>query len=234
MLTMYEKLMTLPIFHGVGTEQLSNLLEKIPLEFKRYEAGELLAAYNEECDRIKCVMSGEVMTVYTLAGGKMQLYGRYGAGKVIGLDRLYGMTNLYGHAVQAITSCSTFELTKNQYIGLIKKNNVCLINFLNYLSYKSQKREWTMHTHLSDQLVGKLASLVAMFSDRDVIDVTIKGMENLVVSENKECRNQYDRDLMLLKDWGLVKEVENNPNILLVPSRNSLLDYAEDLNEDKI
>ena len=58
--SMYEKLMELPLFQGVSRDKLSELIEKTPFHFVKYNAGEQVVSVNEECTHIRFVISGDV------------------------------------------------------------------------------------------------------------------------------------------------------------------------------
>ena len=65
MMTMYERLMTLPIFKGVGTEQLSLFLEKTHLDFDNYEAAGEIEPLREVCTVLKCILACRIEIVKT-------------------------------------------------------------------------------------------------------------------------------------------------------------------------
>lgn len=230
-MTMYEKLMTLSIFKGIGMEQLSSFIEKAHLHFETYEAGELIAPVDEECDGLKCVLSGEIESVYTLSGGRGKLTVEYGPGKVIGLGRLYGMDTHYGHAIKAVKTVGTMEFSKQQYMTLLHSNRICLINFLNILSYKGQKIEMAVRDLYNNSLTGRIATTVSLLTDRDCLNIKIYGIDGLIKHANVEIETYYNEELKLLRDWNLISF--DTDGAVVIPSRQAFLDYAENLNSVK-
>lgn len=226
-MTMYEKLMALPIFKGISANTLSLFLEVTPLEFKNYRVGELLGAAGAECHGLKCLLSGEIDISYPLYNGLVQLVAHYGSGKILGLEHLYGMSNQYTGAIKATRPCSTAEMTKSQYFRIVEENKVCLINLLNYLSYRSQKVEWFFNNHLSGHVAGIIAALVGIYTDRDVKSILIRGLDKIIKNDFSCGLGKYESQILLLEKWGIISV--HSDGCIFVPSRIALMDYAEEL-----
>lgn len=229
--TMYERLMTLPIFKGVGPEQLSLFLEKTHLDFDNYEAGGVIADYGEECEGLKCVLSGRIRVVHNLSGGRAKLIAEYGPGKVLGLERLYGMDTRFGHVVRALTECGTMSFSKQQYMSLVQNNNICLINFLNYLSLRAQRVEHSVEKLYANTLIGRMATILSLLTSRDSSRIIIKNIYDMSDFKTEDELLVYRRDLETLSEKNLISIKDNNTVEVL--SRSALIDFAESvLNHD--
>lgn len=220
MMTMYEKLMMLPIFKGMNPEHMSAFIEKTHLEFNTYEAGSVIVSRGEECDTLHCILSGRVQCIYPLAGDKVRLAAEYNGGKVIGLDRLYGMDTRYGVVVKALEECGTMSFSKSQYMSLIQANQICTMNYLNMLSYRCQRAVHAMENMLPASLMGQLAEAVTILTDRDSLRILVQDVERLTESD---CHGELDS----LIEAGLLRRISEH--MVEVPSRAAFLDYAESL-----
>lgn len=224
MMTMYEKLMMLPIFKGMNPEQMSVFLEKTHLEFNTHETGSVIVSRGGECDRLYCILSGRVQCIYPLSGNNVRLAAEYGSGKVIGLDRLYGMDTRYGVVVKALEECGTMSFGKSQYMSLIQSNQICTINYLNMLSYRCQRAVQAMERLLPASLTGQLAMAVAILTDRDSQRILVQDAERLMEGD---CHAELDS----LIGAGLMRRISEH--MVEIPSRTAFLDHAEVLSQSE-
>lgn len=226
---MYEKLLTLPIFKGVGPEQLSMFLEKTHLDFDNHDAGDVIVSLLEDCGSLKCVLSGRIEMIYALSGGTSRLIAEYGPGKVLGLEHLFGMDTRVRHEVKALEPCGTMSFSKEQYMSLLRSNNICLINYLNYLNYHCQRIEVSMESLYSRSVASTLATIVSLMTDRDCKRIVLEGMDRLWATGPENAQADYDRQADELVDAGYVRF--GNEGEIIIESRQSLLDYAESQQE---
>lgn len=217
---MYEKLMMLPIFKGMNPDQMSEFLEKTHLEFNTFQTGSMIVTRGEECGKLHCVLSGRIQCIYTLGGGSVKIAAEYDKGKVIGLERLYGMDTHYGYAVKALEECGTMSFGKSQYMSLMHANQICTLNYLNMLSYRCQRAEYAVENLVTDCLTGELAMAVSILTDRDSLRILVQDAERL------GCAGCSD-DLEGLIQAGLVNRLSEH--MIEIPSREAFLDHAESL-----
>lgn len=225
MQTMYDKLLMLPVFKGMGAEQLSSFLEKTQLGFNNYEAGATIRCSGDICDSVTAILSGDFETVTELAGGVSEVICSYGPGKVIGLEHLFGMDNHYSKTVKAVTDCGTMSFSKAQYMDMLQSNSISMINFLNYLSLKAQRLSIYIDTVCNDSLTARLATIISLVSDRDVKSIRITDFSKLI--ENICHATTYTEDVAIYRDKGIAG-LEND-DTLIIPSRVEFLAYAENL-----
>lgn len=228
MLTMYEKLMTLPMFKGIGTEQVSSFLEKTHLDFITYNNGDHIISSGEPCKGLTCVLSGNIEVEFIITGGILRIIAGYGPGKVLGLDHLFGMNTNYSYFVRAIDQCGTMFIAKKQYLDLVNENHICLINFLNYLSYQSQRVDMSIRHIYSTGLTERLAQTISLLTNRECAYIRVEGlkeyMEGLSMVERDVCLREIGE---FLDNNCVREETEGDMDTLIIPSRSEFLDFAE-------
>ena len=64
MQSMYETIMELPLFKGIGEDQLSVMLEKTSVEFLKFEEGEIISKADESVQYINFILNGRVRQTY--------------------------------------------------------------------------------------------------------------------------------------------------------------------------
>lgn len=179
MLTMYEKLMSLPIFKGVGPDQVSQFLEKTDLNFQTYQPGDTVVERTEVCDAVTCVLTGDVEVSYNIGASGVELKASYGMGKMIGLDRLYGLDTYYPYEVVTRQGCGTMSFSKNKLLSLIKNNDICHINLLNILSLRSQISIHAAECVSYKDPLSRIAAILLLLTDRDCLKIRISDVTSL-------------------------------------------------------
>lgn len=220
-MTMYEKLMTLPMFKGLSQEHLMELMEKTDLNFCNYSEGQVIVNRFSQCDRILCLISGKWEYEYIIGDNFITLQVDYGPGKVVGLNRLYGMDQEYGYNVTALQQCSVLEFTKPQYMKMIESNHICLINFLNYLSFGAQRHDTVLLHYNSDTYAGRLWTLVVILTDKDAGLIRIRYNNPSLFESSENNRN----GLQKLMEAGVIEY--NGKGMITINSRIKLSDYIE-------
>ncbi len=140
MSSMYERLMELPLFKGMSINDLSLLLEKTPLEFDQLPPGSSILRAGEEYDRVCFLLSGEANAHYQLFNGQLTLIQRVAGGMVLCADRLMGLNTEVPCDVVAHSTVGVMFISKKHYLALLEMNRIFLVNYLNYISFKSQMR----------------------------------------------------------------------------------------------
>ncbi len=175
MTTMYEKIMDLPLFKGVGKDHVSSFLEKTNVNFLNYESGELVVTKGDDVRMLKFVISGEVRINHRLDGFDIVVEEICGRGRVLGADRLYGMSKIYSCDVYAIGRVSIMEFSKEQYVRLLNMDSIYLLSFFNFLSRRAQRPVETLERYAAADISARMSLLVGIFTDPDSSDVVISG-----------------------------------------------------------
>ena len=217
MLTMYEKLMSLPIFKGVGPDQVSQFLEKTDLNFQTCLAGDTVIERADVCDAVTCVLTGDVEVSYNIGTSGVTLKAYYGMGKMIGLDRLYGLDTYYPYEVIARQGCGTMSFSKNKLLSLVKNNEICLINLLNILSLRSQISIHAAECVSDKDPLSRIAAILLLLTDRDCLKIRISNVTSLV------DLNEIAARIEAMSAGTAAFDGDN----LIINSRNNFLDFIQ-------
>lgn len=172
--SMYETLMELPLFRGVGHEQISKLIERFHLEFNTFLPGSQIMAFNESCNSAKCVLSGEVEILHSVMDGRLLVREAAGKGRCLGLERLFGLENHNRFEVRAITRSGTLDISKQQYMELLRTEQIYLMNILNYLSLSVQRYSDILINSKNISIASLLAMIIGMTTSRKSREITIE------------------------------------------------------------
>jgi cyclic nucleotide-binding domain len=177
MTTMYEMIMDLPLFKGVGKDHVSLFLEKTNIGFRNYNGGEVLADVGEAVRMVRFVISGEINIIHRLEGAGVTVEERTGFGKVLGADRLFGLDTGYPYKAVAVTRTSIMEFSKEQYINLLHSDNIYMLNFFNYLSLRAQRPVDAMKRYCHGGIGSRVRQLVCVLTDPGAKGVVVNGSD---------------------------------------------------------
>lgn len=193
MATMYEMIMDLPLFKGVGKDHISLFLEKTNIGFRNYNGGEILADIGESVRMVRFVISGEVNIIHRLEDVGVTVEERAGFGRVLGADRLFGLDTGYPYRAVAVTRTSIMEFSKEQYINLLHSDNIYMLNFFNYLSLRAQRPVDAIKHYCNGTINSRVRQLVCVLTEPGAKGVVINGSDESL-AEYCDTTEEYIRE----------------------------------------
>lgn len=174
-----ERLMRLPIFHGVGREDIFSFLEKIPVDFVRYAPGEVIARPEDTVECVMCVIGGCVSLTRMLGscgdnGGHITLRSEWNDVGVLGLDHLFGMSRCFEMEIRAVDNVSIIKFERDDYLSLIAGNRIYALNLLNYLSHRSQRSSEHFSGYPDVSPATMLARMVDIHTEKNSNRIEVK------------------------------------------------------------
>ena len=102
------------------------------------------------------------------------------AGAVLAPEHLFGMETKYPFDVVADGNVSIMQFSKEQYMNLLQTDTIYMLNYLNYLSYHSQRPIVAIKLLSDGSFESQLALWVMSMTDSDSTEISIIcDMENL-------------------------------------------------------
>lgn len=193
---MFETLMRLPLFQGVGRESISDLIEKYPFHFLKFQDGDTIIAQGDECTHVRFLVSGQVMVTTSSQVLRVSLSQKIVAPNVIGPDYLFGRQTAYPYTVRALGVCGILQVSKSDYVEIVQSNKVYLYNILNYLSRNSQVHTLTLlnqsHGLIAERLAKLVLTLTTAQSEDIVLNFRQKDLCNLLGARRTSLVNALD------------------------------------------
>lgn len=162
----FDQLLHLPLFQGVTQERLQETVEKVPFHFLKFRKGEKILSCGDRCTHVRFVVSGSVKLEYESKALKFKISHELEAPEVIAPDHLFGLDTHYPFNVKAIENCGILQLTKQDYIAMLRTDDVFLFNILNYLSRNSQVRKSQLLNLDNASVQERLVMLVSAFTSQ--------------------------------------------------------------------
>lgn len=171
--SMYDVLLQLPIFQGVSRNKISELIEKMKFHFLKYPNDEKIVACGEECNHLKFLISGEIISELITQNAKMRITEKMQAPNVIAPEHLFGRDTYFPANLYAVGTVGIMQLEKSAVIQMLQEEPIFLINLLNILSRRSQTALESFTALSSNDLKERLAFWVLSLTHQKSTDIRI-------------------------------------------------------------
>ena len=147
-LTMYDKLLQLPLFQCMSKFDFTDILEKVKIHFNKYEPGSCLVRQDTPCNQLIFVLDGEVQIESNDKTHKYTLWENFKSPNVIEPYSLFGMRPYFTASYTAVTEVNTLNIDKSYILNELCRYEVFNLNYMNMLSNRSQviyNKLWNAH-----------------------------------------------------------------------------------------
>lgn len=180
MAQMYDTIMELPLFKGIGEEQLSQMLGKTSIEFLKFKDGHTIAHADDLVKSVDFIISGKVKNIYTMTHYPIEIHETVGRGYVIGATHLYGLTTNYGATSVAVGDVSVMRIEKSQYMNILMSDSIYILNYVNYLSAAAQKPQQMILSQGEPSIQRSLDILAYSVASRKAEQVKVVGSDEVL------------------------------------------------------
>ena len=160
-LTMFERLLQLPLFQGLTTREISDVMAHVRLNFVNYQPGDELIAQGDACRELIYILSGEITAEYRDTEGRFSFTEYLPNLKVIEPYNLFGMyqrvSRTYTFATEGVTlsiekpvllrHLLTNDIIKINRIIFKQKLLILLINFINNIVFFTMNKFLILFWH---------------------------------------------------------------------------------------
>ena len=201
---MYDTLLSLPLFQGMSQTDFNSLLQKIRLDFIRYEDGDVIIEKGNRCGSLAFLINGTVESSRSGMDGNFTFSELIEAPFLIEPYSMFGRAGSYQRTYTAIGSCSFLMVDKQYIYTELGKYNICRMNLLNILSGRVQQLDshlWTLEgASLRDRIIRFFKGLSD--TQTGIKKLSIK-MNDLAVLMDA-TRLNVSRELNALEAQGLI------------------------------
>ena len=231
--SMYDVLMQLPVFQGVGKDKISELIEKTKFHFLKYQSGEQVVKKGEECTHLKFLISGTVKSEMANNSGKIKVSEEIHAPNVLAPAHMFGWNTTYPATITAVDETGVMQIDKASFVQLLQKEPIFLINLLNIISRRSQKSIETFLSLSSGDMKEKLAFWVLSFTQTKSTNIRIICKQKDLYSFFGVQRSVFMNALNELKEEGIL---DFNSREIVILDRQKLKDQcqADDMEIDDV
>ena len=138
-MTLYEQILSLPMFQGLSREDLNNIVTHTRFDFTKVEPGLEIVRENEPCTHLRFLLRGTAVMHSHAEDNSYSVEEDIHAPAVFGLERLFGLRQYYAQTITALTQCSLLNITKEEIMTLSNTHLIFRINLFNRLATDTQK-----------------------------------------------------------------------------------------------
>lgn len=148
--TMFDTLLQLPLFQGLGQEDLTHILGKVKFHFAKHKDHTLLAQSLTPCRQLLFLLKGEVTATTVSSDGLYNVTEYFQAPYLIEPQSLFGMDTHYVATYHSYGEAHTVTIDKSFAMNELFKYDIFCLNYLNILSNRAQvlnRRVWNHNYH---------------------------------------------------------------------------------------
>ncbi len=202
--TMYDKLLLLPLFQGLGKQDFTTILEKAKFHFQKYAAGQSIVKHGSKCNALLFILDGKVVSERQGEEQTYSLSEYFESPFVIEPYSLFGMYPSYTATYTALTEVSAVSIEKADVLSVLTKFEIFQINYLNLLSNQAQSltlRLWNIHSGTTlDKIINFLRRRCLTLKGEKKLRIRMEDFAELT----GETRINISKELNTLKNRKLI------------------------------
>lgn len=201
---LYLKLAQIPLFIGMGSDELHRLVGKTKLDFQRFSPGEHVVTQGSRCGRMLVLLSGTLEAHCSADDGAYDVTETVAAPAALQIDAMFGLFQRFTHTFTAASSVSLISIGKGELLKLASNSVIFRLNLVNNLSTSLQK----YHNDLWRPVDGSLQGRLIDFFRRRVLTPSGQKIFHVKMSTLADIfhyhRNEISHALHDMQDHGLV------------------------------
>ncbi len=219
MLQLYDKLLELPLFIGISTDELSDIVGQTKFGFHKLAADKPFIGVDDKCTHLFFLMSGSLRVVSYADNYRYRIEEELSAPAVIQPEHFFGLMQRYTKEFTAQTECSLLSLDKSEVLRLLDNYLIFRLNLLNSISMQAQRMGRVLWRQQSSEIRQQFVSFLRLRcltqAGRKVLRIR---MEDLA-QELHQSRLNISRMLNSLQREGLLTM---SRGIITVPQLEAL------------
>lgn len=226
--SMYESLLTLPLFKGLSYARLSEIVGNTPLAFLKYLPNEPILAAGDPCTHLKFILSGNVRMTITNSSDRFRVAQTLTSPALISPDFLFGRNTFYPGSAKAIDTVSIMQIEKNDFIRLLQTDEIFIFNYLNLLSTNAQKAVDGIIALTSGSLEERIAYWIIALTQLGAEDIVLSARQRDLYTLFNVQRTTFISTLDSMKEQGIIDYGNNEIRVLSRRALRSVLHKIPD------
>ncbi|WP_300726245.1 Crp/Fnr family transcriptional regulator [uncultured Bacteroides sp.] len=223
--SMYDKLLLLPLFQGLGKEDFTAILEKVKLHFQKYAKGSCIVRQNDICNNLIFILQGWISSDSADNEHHYVLKERFEAPCVIEPYSLFGMQPQYTASYYALNDINAVIVNKSYILSELSKYEIFQLNYFNLLSNRAQtvyRKLWNAHIgNTYEKIVNFLQLRCTNPAGEKELLIRMEDLASLI----DDTRINVSKVLNELKDLNLIQLSRKEIHI---PALEKLADYIKE------
>jgi CRP-like cAMP-binding protein len=214
-----------PLFKGLEIADIEAILLDVPCRIKKFKSGYLIAQSGESVNSLMIVTSGTVKGEMVDYSGRVIKIEDIPAPGALASAFIFGNSNRFPVNVIAVTDGEVLLIDKIDFLKLLMRNDIILLNFLNMISNRSQFLSEKIKFLNFKTIKGKLAHFILQRAGKGRTSVNLEMTQNDLADFFGVARPSVGRALGELEQQGYIQARGRRINIL---DKDGLSDLTAD------
>ncbi len=154
--SMFDTLLSLPLFQGLGHADLTRILESTRLEFETVAAGTTIVQQDQPCTGLTFVLQGDVTMSTSSADRTWSVEEKLAMPAVVGMEVLYGSMRSHRHTLTTRGETRLLQMDKRTVGALTAYFEVFRLNVMNLLTTTIVRRDLLHWLPAEKNLKGRI------------------------------------------------------------------------------
>jgi len=201
----YSLLSNAPLFKGLSSSDIETILSKVSYKVKKFQAGSMISQSAEQVNSLIVVINGTVKGEMVDYAGRVIKIEDIPAPGAIASAFIFGNRNRFPVNVIAVSDGELLLIEKSDFLGLLMKSDLLLINFLDMISNRSQFLSEKIKFLNFKTIKGKLAHYILQNAGKESFSVTLGMTQNELADFFGVARPSVARALRELETEGYIE-----------------------------
>lgn len=202
--SMFDTLLSLPLFQGLGHSDLTRILESTRLKFTTVGENEVLLRQDEACTGLLFLLDGELTQTTLSADRSWNVEETMATPAVEGLEVLYGSNRTHRHTLKTCSETHLVQMDKRTVGALIAYFEVFRLNVLNLLTSTIVRREQHLWLPAEGNLKGRLRQFMRAHVHRPAGTKCFHISQQMLSNYLGEDKRRVSRALHEMQEAGLL------------------------------
>lgn len=203
-----------PFFRGMSSSEVETALTSVPYRVKKFQAGSMISQSGEQVNSLMIVLSGTVKGEMVDYAGRVIKIEDIPAPGVLASAFIFGKKNRFPVNVIAVSDGELFLIDKPDFLRLMMRNDILLVNFLDQISNRSQFLSEKLKFLNFKTIKGKLAHYILLKTSKESSLVTLDMTQSDLADFFGVARPSVARALGDLEEEGYLEAKGKNIKIL--------------------
>ncbi len=210
----YNQLSGSPLFRGVSDTDLEGILSSVPYRIRKFKTGNLISQTGEPVESLMIVIGGIVKGEMVDEAGRVIKIEDIPSPGALATAFIFGSRNRFPVNVIALTDGEILSIEKTDFLKLLMKNDIVLVNFLNMISNRSQFLSEKIKFLNFKTIKGKLAQFILQKAEGDKSTIILNMTQNDLADFFGVARPSVSRAIGELEQEGLIEAAGKKIRIL--------------------
>lgn len=223
----YEILLQQPLFQGLGYHDLTEIVEKIKMNFQKAHSGTIFYNETDPCNELLFLLKGNISVSHASQNHRVTFVETWTPPTVIGISNIFGISQYHNCTYRALTDIQTLSIKKEFITHNLLSYEVFQYNLLGMLSTRIQRADRMLWESPESSLLKRFLQICRQNFLRPFGEKEIMGkMVDLAVYVDA-TRLNLSQLLNKLEQVNLIKMERKH---ISIPNFELLIRYAQENN----